>query len=259
VTNAAVSALRDERLQLLSFCRDLDGAEWQTPSAAAGWRVQDVVAHMGFASHVLFSPSALQFVRSKDIERTNDVMVDQRRDWPPSKVLTEYERWSRRMIGVMGLVSRTPLARIPTQLAELGRFQAGQLLSAIVFDTHTHLRHDIAPALGRPAPGTDANRMAVVLGWMMAVLSNQLRAARPGWLDRPVSIALSGPGGGCWVVRPDGAVEPGSPDGTAAQTYGAAIEFPDWGTQRSGWRDRDVTIGGDAEYGARFLDAVNVV
>jgi hypothetical protein len=38
-------------------------------------------------------------------------------------------------------------------------------------------------------------------------------------LDRPVSITLSGPGGGCWAV----------------------------------------TVGGDADYGARFLDAVNVV
>ena len=90
------------------------------------------------------------------------------------------------------------------RLAELGRFRVGQLLCAIVFDTHTHLRHDIAPALGSAVPATDANRMAVVLEWMMAVLSNQLRASQPEWLDRPVSIALSGPGGGCWVVRPDG-------------------------------------------------------
>jgi len=37
--------------------------------------------------------------------------------------------------------------------------------------------------------------------------------------ERSGSITLSGPGGGCWAV----------------------------------------TVGGDAEYGARFLDAVNVV
>ena len=34
------------------------------------------------------------------------------------------------------------------------------MLGALVFDHHTHLRHDMAPALGRPVPGTDANRMA---------------------------------------------------------------------------------------------------
>jgi hypothetical protein len=101
--------------------------------------------------------------------------------------------------------------------------------------------------------------MAVVLEWMMAVLSNQLRAARLEWLDRPVSITLSGPGGGCWVVRPDGSVACGAAKGCAAQIASPAIEFPEWGTQRASWRAREVTVGGDADYGARFLDAVNVV
>jgi hypothetical protein len=47
--------------------------------------------------------------------------------------------------------------------------------------------------------------------------------------------------------------------GTAAQIDGLAIEFPEWGTQRASWRTREVSVGGDADYGARFLDAVNVV
>jgi uncharacterized protein (TIGR03083 family) len=259
VTTDAVGALRLERSELLRFCRDLDEHEWQTPSAASGWRVQDVVAHLGSECHALFGPAVLKLVGSKDIERTNDMLVDQRRDWPPSRVLAEYERWSQVVLRVMAPVSRTPLARVPTRLAELGRFPAGQLLCAMVFDTHTHLRHDIAPALGRSTPGTDADRMAVVLEWMMAVLSNQLRAARPRWLERPVSITLSGPGGGRWVVRADGSVAPGSSDNTAAQIDCVATEFPEWGTKRVGWRDRNVTVGGDVEYGARFLDAVNVV
>lgn len=254
-----VGALRRERSELLMLCRDLADADWQTPSAAAGWRVKDVVAHMGSAYRALFGTTALELMRSNDIERTNDVLVEQRRDWQPSRVIAEYERWSQVMLRLMGPVSRTPVARAPMRLAELGRFRVGQLLCAIVFDTHTHLRHDIAPALGRAVPATDANRMAVVLEWMMAVLSNQLRAAQPEWLDRPVSIALSGPGGGCWVVRPDCSVQLGSPADTAAQIDGAALEFPEWGTQRASWRARGVTVGGDADYGARFLDAVNVV
>jgi Mycothiol maleylpyruvate isomerase N-terminal domain len=221
MSNDAVSALRDERSELLTFCRDLDDEGWQTPSAAAGWRVQDVVAHMGSACHALFGPAALELIRSNDIERSNDVLVDKRRDWPPSRVLAEYERWSQVTLLVMGAVSHTPVVR--------------------------------------PEPGTDDNRMAVVLQWMIAVLSNQLRASGPAWLDRPLSITLSGPGGGCWVVRPDGTVAPGNLEGAVAQIHGAAIEFPEWATQRAGWRDRDVTVRGDSEYGERFLDAVNVV
>jgi uncharacterized protein (TIGR03083 family) len=259
VATDAVGALRQQRAEMLRFCHDLNDAEWQTPSAAAGWRVQDVVAHLGSACHALIGPEALELVRSKDIEHSNDVLVDKRRDWPPSRVLAEYQRWSQVVLRVMAVVSRTPMVRAPMRLAELGRFQTGQMLCAIVFDTHTHLRHDIAPALGRTVPNTDGNGMTVVLEWMLAVLSNQLRASRPAWLDRPVSLRLAGPGGGCWVVRPDGSVAPGSPAGTATQIGGAAVEFPEWGTQRVGWRERGVTVAGDSEYGERFLDAVNIV
>jgi hypothetical protein len=96
---------------------------------------------------------------------------------------------------------------------------------ALVFDHQTHLRHDMAPALGRPVPDTDAGRMRAVLTWMIAVLSNQ--------------------------VASDGRV--------AAHVTAPALTFPDWGTQRSPWRDSDVTITGDTQLAARFLDAVNVI
>jgi uncharacterized protein (TIGR03083 family) len=254
-----VSALKNERAELLKLCRGLDAAEWQAPSAAAGWRVQDVVAHLGSAFHALFGAAALQLMRSNDIERTNDVFVDERRDWTPVQVLAEYEPWSQRVIRLMSLVSRTPLARAPIPLGELGRFPVGLFAGALVFDHHAHLRHDITPALGRPAPGTDANRMAVILEWMLAVLGNQLRAARPGWLDRAVSLTFTGPGGASWVVHPGGAVTSGPAAGSAAQITASALEFPEWGTARAAWRERDVTITGDTEYGTRFLDAVNVV
>jgi hypothetical protein len=117
----------------------------------------------------------------------------------------------------------------------------------------------MAPALGRPAPGTDANRMAVVLEWMLAVLSNQLRAAAPSWLDRPLAITLTGPGGGTWRVAPGGALARGSAAGAAAQITGVTLEFPEWGTRRASWRDRDVQIAGDTDYATALLDTVNVV
>ncbi len=255
-----IDALRQERAALLSFCRQLDDDEWHTPSAAQGWRVQDVVAHMGSGCHALFSPDVMALLRSTDIEGTNDRMVDRRRDWTAGRTLDEYERWSARVLVLAGAVVRTPLAGMRVRLAELGRFPARLVLGgALVFDHHTHLRHDIAPVLSRPVPGTDANRMAVVLEWMFAVLSNQLRAARPAWLQRPLAISLDGPGGGTWRVDPDGSVTPAVVSDAVTRISGTALQFPEWGTQRVGWRDRDITITGDTDYGAQFLDAVNVV
>ncbi|MGH3967357.1 MAG: maleylpyruvate isomerase family mycothiol-dependent enzyme [Mycobacterium sp.] len=254
-----VGALRRERAELIRFCRELDDAQWRTPSMAAGWRVQDVVAHMGAGCHSIFTPASLKILRSNEIERANDALVDVRRSWLPTQTLAEYERWSRILTTAAQAISPTPLANLRMPLAELGKFPAGLLLAgAMTFDHHTHLRHDIAPALGLPAPDTDAARMTVVLEWMFAVLSNQLRAARPGWLEHPIGITLRGPGGGSWVIDAHGAV-PGRHDDAAAAIVGGAAEFPEWGTRRADWRSRDVRISGDVDYGARFLDLVNIV
>lgn len=259
VTPDSCAAFKAERADMLAFCEGLDPAEWRMDSRAQGWRIHDVVAHMGTGCRAMFSPSAAKMVRTNDIEAANDLMVDTRRDRPAPDVLAEYRRWSGVVAVVFPLMARRPLGGLHMPLGELGRFPLRVLTGAMVFDHHTHLRHDMAPALGRPAPGTDANRMSVVLEWMMAVLSNQMRAAAPAWLDRPLAITLTGPGGGTWRVAPGGRVAPGSTDGSAAQITGVALEFPEWGTQRSGWRDRDVRITGDIDYATAFLDTVNVV
>jgi hypothetical protein len=88
--------------------------------------------------------------------------------------------------------------------------------------------YDIAPALDRPVPETDAARMVVVLEWMMAVLANQLRIANHARLDRPIAITLAGPGGDRWVFGLDGSVGIGSSAAVAAE-----IEGWPW-TSRSG-------------------------
>lgn len=252
-------AYNDERAALISFCESLGPADWRMNSRAAGWSIADVVAHMGSGCHAMFSPSALAIVRGSDVERVNDDMVEIRRERAPAEVFAEYRRWSRVFGTVMPPLLRTPVGRARMPLAELGKFRMRLLLSALVFDTHTHLRHDMAPALGRPAPGTDANRMAAVLEWMTAVLSNQLTIAKPGWLDRPLSLELTGPGGGVWRIAPDGSVTPGRAEPAAARITGSALEFPEWGTRRASWRQRDVVLGGDADYAAVFLDAMNIV
>jgi len=252
------AAFTAERAEVLAFCATLAPAEWRMDSMAEGWRIQDVVAHMGTGCHAVFSPAAAKLLRGNDIERANDAMVDSRRDWSSTDVLAEYRRWSRVFGAVFSRLGRTPLGGVQAPLAELGKFPVRLLLGALVFDHHTHLRHDMAPALGRPAPGTDANRMAVVLEWMMAVLSNQLRAHPLSFLDKPLSITLTGAGGGTWRVTPDGSVQP-SAEPAAAQITGVAVQFPQWGTRRARWRDAEVSITGDGDYAAAFLDTVDIV
>jgi uncharacterized protein (TIGR03083 family) len=55
-----MEAARQERAEVLALCRGLDDDEWQTPSAAAGWRVQDVIAHLGSVCRALFHRDAMK-------------------------------------------------------------------------------------------------------------------------------------------------------------------------------------------------------
>ena len=254
------AAFRDQRADVLAFCDSLAPADWRMNSRAEGWSIADVVGHMGAGCHAMFGPAVLKIIRAADIEKTNEQMVEVRRMRTPAEVLGEYRRWSRVFGATIPVVASSAPSRVQLPLAELGRFPLRVLPSALVFDHYTHLAHDMAPALGRSAPAIDANRMAAVLEWTMAVLSNQLRAGAPAWLDRPLSITLTGPGGGSWRIERSGAVTPGPAENSdAARITAAAIEFPEWGTRRASWRQRDVSISGDADCAVAFLDWTNIV
>lgn len=250
------AAFRAQRADVLAFCASLAPADWRMNSRAEGWSIADVVAHMGAACHAMFGPALVKIIRTDGLEQINDQMVDIRRERTPTQVFGEYRRWSWVFAATTPMLVSNPVGLIRLPLAELGVFPMRALPGALVFDHHTHLAHDMAPALGRSAPVIDSNRMAVILEWLMAVLSNRLRAARPVWLDRPLSITLAGPGGGSWRVERSGAVTPsdGGSDSDAARITGVATEFPEWVTRRAGWRERDVSVSGDADYAAEFLD-----
>jgi uncharacterized protein (TIGR03083 family) len=255
-----VAALRRQSEEIVDYCRELTDEQWRTPSRAEGWRVQDVVAHLASAVHVVFTPGAVSLLTSSDVERANDGLVEERRDWEPSRVLAEFETWSGRLAKVASVVARTPVAKVPMPLAELGMFPASVLLTgAFVFDQHTHLHHDIAPALDKLAPASDEPRMEVALEWMFAVFGNQLRKRRPDWVGKTVSISLSGPGGGIWRIGPDGRVTANATAGSVTQISGTTQGFPAWGTGRVPWRESDVKITGDTELGAAVLDWMNIV
>lgn len=256
-----VKALRAERGDVLSFCRDLSDEDWRAASQCPGWTIKDVVSHMAAACHGTFTPWVVKMMRSKALERSNDADVEARRGSAPAKILQEYEVWSGRFGAVQPALQRPPLARVPIRLGELGTYPASLLASAIVFDTYLHLRHDMAPALGRAVARSDARRLAVALEWMMAGLPAMSGHALD-WMDRPAEIHLSGGGGGMWGVMPHSGgpmVKVGPVRDPAVTIEGAADEFPIWGTGRASWRSSRVSLRGDEDFGGRFLDSLRVV
>jgi uncharacterized protein (TIGR03083 family) len=254
-----VAALRAERAEVLDFTSTLSDGEWTAPSAAKGWRIADVVSHMGATARSFYTPGGLRTVFAPSLERANEDPVARRRDWSRARVMAEYEHASRRATTLLDVVRRTPVTRLRIPLAELGRYPLGLLIGgALVFDHHTHLRHDMAPALGRPVPPTDADRMQVVLTWMLAVLTHQVARAPVTGLDARVALTLTGPGGGTWWIDEAGVLPP-SNGPVAAHITAPALTFPGWGTQRSSWRDSTVTMTGDTDLATRVLDSVNII
>jgi hypothetical protein len=258
----SLAALRVERQTALDFCRDLAGDEWSTPSHATGWSVQDVMVHMTAGIRALITPAAVEAMTSRQIERMNDSVVAKGRSRAPQQVLHDFETWSRR--GIAGLtVFNAPGARqIPLPVGELGWYPLRVFPGMFLFDWHTHLRHDIAPALDLPAPDTDDQRMTAILSWLTILLERSHRTALR-WLDAPIALTLTGPGGETWRIEPAGQdrlrVAPGNSTGTAAHITAQSLQFPQWSTTRVSWRTCEVSITGSAELGARFLDSINLV
>ena len=255
-----VEALESTRTAMIDYCRALDADQWLLPSEAEGWLVRDVVAHLGASSHVVFTPGSVGMVITRDIEGWNNKGVEQRKEWPTWQVLDEFETWSERGIKFGTFVFATPLSRVPVPIGELGSFPMGVLLAgALVFDQFTHLHHDIAPVVGTPVPAASAAQLDVVIGWMGCVLANQLRKAPMARVDAPVNVELTGLGKREWHIGSDGQLHEGFSWSHAAKVSGSAEAFVSWGTQRTSWRDSDVTISGESALAQRVLDAINVV
>ncbi|MBF6327000.1 maleylpyruvate isomerase N-terminal domain-containing protein [Nocardia transvalensis] len=254
-------ALRDERRAVLDFCRDLGDQEWAAASAAPGWSIADLLLHMTTLARALVTPTAAAVLTSRDIERLNDQLVDERRSHTTKYLISDFTTWSARSCRALTVLTAPGphLLRIP--IGELGWYPLDLVPAMFVFDWHTHLRHDIAPALNRPPPPTDPRRMTAVLAWLTALLERSHREAL-GWLDAPVALTLTGPGGGTWRLEPRGGrlrVHRGEAAGAAAHIAGLALEFPQWSTRRVPWRACAVAVTGDAELGARVLDSINLV
>lgn len=254
-------ALRDERRTVLGFCGGLSEADWHAPSAAPGWSVADVFVHMTTAVRAVVTPDMIPYMTTHDVERLNEQLLTDRPRDDTSCLLGEFARWSRRGCAALRVLTAPGLRLLRTPIGELGWFPTELAPAILMFEWHTHLRHDIAPALDRPAPATDARRMTAILSWLMPLLERSHREAL-AWLEDPVALTLTGPGGGTWRLEPHQGhlrVRPGRAAGAAAHIAGLSPEFPQWSTRRVPWRACAVAVTGDAEVGTRVLDSINLV
>ncbi|MBY8863036.1 maleylpyruvate isomerase N-terminal domain-containing protein [Nocardia sp. CA2R105] len=261
MSSAHLPALHDERRAVLDFCRDLSAADLGAPSAAAGWSVADVLIHMTTVLRAILTPTAAAYMTTRDVERLNERLVDEKRSHTTKQLPGEFETWSRRGIAALTVLTMPGLNAIRIPYGELGWYPLELAPAMLVYEWHTHVRHDISPALDRPTPPTDPRRMTSILRWLTTLLEHSHREAL-SWLDTPVALTLTGPGGGTWRLEPRGGrlrVRPGRAAGATAHIAAMSVEFPQWSTRRVPWRACAVAVTGDTEIGTRVLDSINLV
>jgi uncharacterized protein (TIGR03083 family) len=265
MTKQAVAALGDEQRLVLDLIGSLSPAEWEAASDCAGWRVQDVVAHMSAVyKSIAGGPVASDPDHPGDAERGADAGVNERRSWSSADVAAEYREWSDKGIAALAGMNEEPMASTVIPLGNLGQHPMHILANALVFDHYCHLRWDLLRPHGpleRAALPSDDHRMAPIMEWMLGGLP-QMCAAGLAMADRPLNLVFEGAGGGTWAVRPATpfvTITPGTADDAAATVTSTAHDFVCWGTARRRWRDMGVRVSGDEHYAARFLDTVNVI
>jgi len=264
MSTLGVQGLRAERDATLAIAKSLTDAEWNTASDCDGWTVRDVVAHMASILHGVADPSVMPDL-SGGTENGMEGPVADRRAWTIGDVLAEYETYSGQVADLGATLEEPPMSETLLPMGDLGTHPMAIMPCTFLFDNYCHLRNDILKPNGpidRPQPPRDEMRLAPTIEWMLAGLP-WMCADNLTFVDRPITLVLTGVGGGSWSIGPGGQdgrvlVGGGAADGSVATVTSDTHDFVVWGTQRRPWTTL-ATIDGDATYAGRILDVIKII
>ena len=266
MSQAGLDAVRLAVDEVKSVIVSLTDQEWAMQSGCEAWTVKDLVAHMSSNYKEICEPSPQPPEPiNLPAERMMDLLVEPRKDWTNEQVRDEYLAYCDNAVMGLAALQEEPLASTPVPLADLGTYPMHQYADAFAFDHYCHLRVDLLQPFGpiaRDVPAADAARVAPAIGWMLAGLP-QMQPGLENELSTPITLRLTGAGGGSWRIAADGGegqltvTEGAAADGTATVTSDAHA-FVIWGTCREPWRDH-CSLSGDGTVAERFLDALNIV
>jgi uncharacterized protein (TIGR03083 family) len=261
---AGISGMRAAAGDLIEVARSLNESEWQTPSAAAGWSVQDVVSHVGCLLELLQAAVSGEAVPDSGIERTNEVMVAERRGWDAAGTLNNVEKQLEQAITLFTPLQEPPMDSVETPMLDLGTYPLHAIADMFTFDMTTHLRYDILSPRGpinRQLPPLDETRLGPSVSWLLGGIA-KMQPNLADHLTAPLALRLTGPGARNVLVKAQAgaiSVDPlRSSDAAAAALTSTTGDFLAWSTARLPWRTF-VTIEGDQSAAAAFLDALNLI
>ena len=131
------------------------------------------------------------------------------------------------------------------------------------FDITTHLRYDIVTPRGPievNLPRLDERQLGPAVWWLLAGIRRTQRTL-PRAFAGPLGLDLTGTAGTWVTISSDGTaitVTPGADLELRAIITSSTDDFLAWSTTRLPWQ-RLVSVEGDRDEAARFLDALNLV
>ncbi|MBM7366978.1 maleylpyruvate isomerase family mycothiol-dependent enzyme [Gordonia hydrophobica] len=256
----AAQALVDDTLALLAA---LDDGDWSADSACHGWRVHDVVTHMGFFFNFIADPDlVLPDNPSGTSERLNDAAVRERADWSSADAIAYYREQSTAGLATLSALQGEELRDAPLAMLDLGTYRMSELSNAVAFDHLVHLTCDLMEPFG-PVARTEVSVGEAIdpaVDWMMAGLPQMNGAALHPVLSTPLGLRLTGATERTFVIEraDDGVAVRETDDLPSDVATSEATDFLRWGTARSAWRSA-VTRDGDHAHIAAVLDAIDIV
>mgnify|MGYP003739769665 CR=1 FL=1 len=263
MSHAGVAGARALVATTLSLVDDLTPEQWAADAACHGWRVQDVVTHLGFFFNFIADPGlVLPDNPSGTSERLNDAGVRERAAWAPEQAAAYYREQSVAGLAAIEALQGDDLRDQPLPMLDLGTYRMAQLADAVAFDHLVHLSSDVLAPYG-PVPAIELPVVAALdpaIDWMLAGLPQMCGTALRPALTRPVGLRLTGATERSFVIAAEGdrVVVHESDDLPADVATSDATDFLRWGTTRTAWRSA-VTVAGDRAHVAAVLDRVDVV
>ena len=265
MTRQAVESALLSSAQLGSIIELLDDEQWDAPSACAGWRVIDVVAHLAALAHEAVDPPEPDPSLPKDRERYHDLRVDQRRGCSHAEIIDEWRKFTPHQLELLESAQDAPEANDPVEVPGLGTYPRHLLANTMAFNVFCHLRNDVlAPdgPLPYALPEPTHNQVAPAVEFMLAGIPQMQGPELTATVDTPLVLELTGPGATTVTLLP--AQRPGARLSIAPGANGSAVirstalDFIAWGTTRKSWRDYCV-VSGDEAAATPFLDRLNII
>ncbi|MFD8423292.1 maleylpyruvate isomerase family mycothiol-dependent enzyme [Streptomyces sp. NPDC059466] len=265
MTGAGLASARLSSGHLADVVPLVDDEQWELPSACAGWRVIDVIAHLGALAHEAVEPPAPDPTLPTNRERYHDLRVDERRPWSHAEVVDEWRAFTPGQLEILAAAQEPPRAGEPVEVPGLGTYPRHLLANTMAFNVLCHLRHDLlAPDGPLPftVPAETDGLVAPAVEFMLAGLPQMQGPELTATVAEPLVLDLTGPGATTVTVLPatprDGrlTVRPGA--GGTTTISSTASDFVAWGTTRKPWRDH-CRITGDPSAATPFLDRLDII